>query len=183
MFTIGRDDPVAKHLKDFTYRLDGLDPHKPAPSVDEAPITLFQLVTHMSGLGRDWPPGTVAAWPHSMQGGGPPPTNGNPFPTHKALFDAIARHHLTSPPAAYPAYSNTGTGLLGVALAAASSAAAGDASVISYADLLQRDLFTPMGLNGSHFLTTDENKHLVVVPSVGPEVAVSRLAPDTRHSR
>ena len=30
----------------------------------------------------------------------------------------------------------------------------------------------PMGMNGSHFLTTEENKDLVVVSSVGPEVAV-----------
>ncbi|KAL1941009.1 hypothetical protein VTO73DRAFT_7645 [Trametes versicolor] len=165
------DDHVSKYLKGFDYRLDGLDPSKnPAPK--KAPeLTLFQLASHMSGLGRDWPPGTVAGWPNSMAGGGPPPTNGNPFPSHQSLFNAISKHHLVSPPWSYPAYSNTGTGVLGLALAAASSAASGDASTMSYADLLKRDIFDPMGLNGSHFLTTDANKHLVVVPSVGPEVA------------
>ncbi|TBU39968.1 beta-lactamase/transpeptidase-like protein [Dichomitus squalens] len=165
------DDHVDKYFKDYQYRLDGLDPTLPVASRDKTPMTLYQLVTHTSGLGRDWPPGTVTGWPDSLFGGGPPPTNGNPFPSHQSLFDAIARHHLTSPPASYPAYSNTGTGLLGIALAAADSAAKGVSPAITYADLLQRDIFGPMGLNGSHFLTTDKNKHLVVVPSVGPEVA------------
>ena len=134
-------------------------------------MTLWQLATHTSGLGRDWPPGVVADWPENMFGGGPPPTNGHPFPSHQALFDAIATYRLVSPPGTYPAYSNTGTGLLGVALEAAARAASGEA--LSYAELLQRDIFAPMRLNGSHFLTTAANKHLVVVPSVGPEVAVS----------
>ncbi|KAI0079040.1 beta-lactamase/transpeptidase-like protein [Panus rudis PR-1116 ss-1] len=168
---ISWDDPVSKYLPNLKYRLDGLDPNKPGLSLTDTPLTLYQLATHTSGLGRDWPPGTVAGWPHDMFGVGPPPTNGHPFPSHQDLFDAIARHHLTSPPSAYPAYSNTGTALLGMALAAASSKAAGDETVISYADLIQRDIFDPMGLNGSHFLATEENKHLVVVPSVGPEVA------------
>ena len=108
-----------------------------------------------------------------MFGGGPPPTNGHWFPSHESLFEAIATHHLTSPPGAYPAYSNTGTGLLGVALEAAANNASGVGDGgLSYAELLQRDVFGPMGMNGSHLLTTEENKHLVVVPSVGPEVAV-----------
>ena len=142
----------------------------------KTPMSLYQLVTHTSGLGRDWPPGTVTGWPDSLFGGGPPPTNGHPFPSHQSLFDAIAKHHLVSPPGSYPAYSNTATGLLGIALAAADSKAKGVAPSISYADLLQRDVFGPMRLNGSHFLTTDANKHLVVVPSLGPEVAVSRVS-------
>ena len=31
-------------------------------------------------------------------------------------------------------------------------------------------------MNGSHFLTTNENKHLVVAPSLAPEVAVRLLS-------
>ncbi|KAI0648780.1 beta-lactamase/transpeptidase-like protein [Trametes meyenii] len=168
---ISWDDPVRKYLPQFKYRADGLDPDSSSAAKGAPEVTLFQLATHLSGLGRDWPPGTVSQWPHDTMGGGPPPTNGNPFPSHESLFEAIPKHHLTSPPWSYPAYSNTGMGVLGLALAAASSAALGDTRAISYADLLKRDVFDPMGLNGSHFLTTDENKHLVVVPSVGPEVA------------
>ena len=160
-----------KYIPGFQYRLDGPNPHTTTAVQEKVPVTLYQLLTHMSGLGRDWPPGTVSRWPHDMAGGGPPPTNGHPFPSHQDLLDAIARHHLTSPPWSYPAYSNTGAGLLGLALAAAGSVLNGSAT-LSYAELLQRDVFEPMGLNGSHFLTTAENRHLVVVPSVGPEVAV-----------
>lgn len=62
-----------------------------------------------------------------------------------------------------------------MALVAANRAASEDPSAEpdNYADLLKRDIFGPMGLNGSHFLTTDRNKHLIVVPSLAPEVAVS----------
>lgn len=173
LITAFRDDPVDKHLKGFSYRPDGLDPHAVSGPAEKTPITLFQLASHMSGLGRDWPAGTVTDWPHDLAGMGPPPTNGLPFPSNEDLLDAIAHHHLTSPPLFHPAYSNTGTAALGLALAAVSSAADGDASVITFADLVKRDIFEPMGLNGSHFLATDENKHLVVVPSLAPEVAVS----------
>ncbi|TBU57475.1 beta-lactamase/transpeptidase-like protein [Dichomitus squalens] len=167
---ISWDDPVDKYLEDFRYRLDGLDPHGPQPTPEEAPITLLQLATHMSGLGRDWPPGSAANWPYEVSGGGPPPDNGRPFPTYEALFDDLPKHHLVSYPWTYPSYSNTGVGILGLALAAASSAADGNYSRISHADLLQRDIFGPLGLNGSHFLATDQNKDSIVISSVMPEV-------------
>ena len=173
-----REDPVEKYLPEFAYRLDGFAPTSHAYARKDAPITLFQLATHMSGLGRDWPAGTVHNWPHDLQGGGPPPTNGLPFPAHAAVYAAAAAHHLTSPPYAYPAYSNTGTALLGIALVAANRAASARpaAEPASYAALLQRDVFAPLGMNGSHFLATQENKHAVVVPSLAPEVAV-RVSP------
>lgn len=128
----------------------------------------------MSGLGRDWPSGTVANWPKDMFGGGPPPTNGLPFPDHASLYKAISNTMLVSPPFSYPAYSNTGTGLLGMALVAANRAASKNPAQepLDYAALIKRDVFDPMGLNGSHFLTTEANKHLVVAPSFAPEVVV-----------
>lgn len=133
----------------------------------------------MSGLGRDWPSGTVANWPKDMFGGGPPPTNGLPFPDHASLYKAISNTMLVSPPFSYPAYSNTGTGLLGMALVAANRAASKNPAQepLDYAALIKRDVFDPMGLNGSHFLTTEVNKHLVVAPSLAPEVVVRLLQP------
>ncbi|PIL23326.1 hypothetical protein GSI_14637 [Ganoderma sinense ZZ0214-1] len=167
---ISWDDPVDKYLKDFKYRLDGLDPKGPQLEDDVAPITLFQLATHMSGLGRDWPAGTAANWPYEVSGGGPPPSNGRAFPTYEGVMNHLPKHHLVSYPGSYPSYSNTGIGVLGLALAAASSAADGNGAVITHAELLQRDIFGPMGLNGSHFLATSENKDSIVVSSVLPEV-------------
>ncbi|RDX46309.1 beta-lactamase/transpeptidase-like protein [Lentinus brumalis] len=167
---ISWDDPIDKYIKDFRYLATGLDENAPFASHEQPPMTLRQLASHMSGIGRDWPPGTVANWPHSMAGMGPPPTNGLPFPSYDDLLKSIAEHHLVSPPGAYPAYSNAGTALLAYALASASSAASGDATKIHYADLLKRDIFEPMRLNGSSFSVTEANKHLIVVPSLAPEV-------------
>ena len=42
----------------------------------------------------------------------------------------------------------------------------------TYAALLQRDVFEPLGMKGSHFLATEANKAHIVVPAVMPEVAV-----------
>ena len=131
----------------------------------------------MSGLGRDWPAGTVDGWPFDMNGGGPPPTNGLPFPSHEAVYEATSQLRLVSPPYSYPAYSNTGTALLGMALVAANRAASADPEREpgSYAELVERDVFGVLGMNGSHFLVTEENKKGVVVPSLHPEVAVRFL--------
>jgi CubicO group peptidase (beta-lactamase class C family) len=136
-------------------------------------MTVLQLGTHLSGLGRDWPPANVAEWPNNMKGGGPPPTNGLPFPSNESLLKSIAENRLVSPPQRYPSYSNTGTGVLGLVVVAANRAFYGPDQPKTYAELVQRDIFNPLNLNGSHFLATETNKHLIVVASVSPEVAVS----------
>ncbi|RPD61394.1 beta-lactamase/transpeptidase-like protein [Lentinus tigrinus ALCF2SS1-6] len=165
---ISWDDPVERYIKDFKYHLGGLDPEQPYSSQREAPITLAQLATHMSGLGRDWPSGTAHNWPHDVSGGGPPPMNGLPFPTQESFFHSIEEHYTVSPPWAYPQYSNTGFGLLGLALAEAASAAYG--TQLTHAELLQRDVFDPLGMNHSHFLATDANKGSIVVPSFDSDI-------------
>ena len=68
---------------------------------------------------------------------------------------------MTYLPAFYPMYSNTGTGLLGMTLAAANQAH-GEPNTNepqTYAELMKRDVFTPLGLNGSSFLADDTNRH------------------------
>lgn len=169
-----RNDPVDKYLPDFTYKLDGFVPGARVPTPKEAPITILQLASHMSGMGRDWPPGVASNWPFSLGGGGPPPANGLPFPSHEDVYHAFANNKLVSAPWAYPSYSNTGIGLLGMTLVAANRMASKnpDQEPSTYAELLSRDIFQPLNMNGSHFLATDENRHAVVVPSVHPEVTV-----------
>ncbi|OCH88784.1 beta-lactamase/transpeptidase-like protein [Obba rivulosa] len=159
------DDPVRKHLPDFSYRLDGFRPGSKSLSLEYAPITLFQLASHMSGLGRDLPSGIASGFPHVVNASGPPPTNGLPFLNRTSLLNVIANSRLVSPPFAYPSYSNTATGLLGLTLVAANRAASHNASQEpeTYAELVKRDVFQPLGLNGSHFLATPENRHLLVV--------------------
>jgi CubicO group peptidase (beta-lactamase class C family) len=168
-----REDPVHKYIPEFKPRLDGFDSNKPVTPNDRAVITIAQLASHMSGLGRDWPSGTVRDWPNSFQGSGPPPYNGLPFPSHESLLKAIKETRLVSPPQAYPAYSNTGTGALGLAVVAANRLANGENEPNLYADLVERDIFKPLLMNDSHHLATKENKGMVVVPSYLPEIAVS----------
>ena len=162
-----------KYLKDFKYSFQGLDPDQPYPSADDAPITLAQLASHMSGMGRDWPPGTASGWPWNTAGSGPPPINGRPFPSQESVLEDLPNHPFVALPWTLPSYSNTGIGVLGLALAAADRVASGRPTALTHAELLQRDVFGPMGLNSSHFLATNFNRAKLVVSSVEPEVVVS----------
>ena len=125
-------------------------------------------------MGRDWPPGTASGWPYENSGGGPPPINGRPFPMEDAVFEDLPKHPFVAAPWTLPSYSNTGIGVLGLALAAADRLASGSSTTLSHAELLKRDIFDPMGMNGSHFLATDAVRSNLVVSSVEPEVAVSQ---------
>ncbi|KAJ7655652.1 beta-lactamase/transpeptidase-like protein [Mycena polygramma] len=167
------EDPVQKYIPELKLNPGSLTFPRVSTSLPskKEPITLFQLATHMSGLGRDWPPGNVADWPHGWFGAGPPPYNGLPFPETSALLKAVAENAPISPPFTWPVYSNTGTGLLGLALLEADRVARNATESLSYAELLQRDIFGPLDMNGSHFLTTPANKEFVVVPSLAPEIA------------
>lgn len=157
------------------YRLDGYAPANPGSSMNEEPITLRHLATHLSGLGHDWPPGDVSRWPHSVEGAGAPPTNGLPFPTLESVLASVAANRLVYPPGYYPSYSNTATGVLGSVLVAANrmSSSSPSKEPTKYAELVKRDVFEPMGLNGSHFFAQEENKHLLIVPSFESSIAVS----------
>ncbi|KAJ7938159.1 beta-lactamase/transpeptidase-like protein [Mycena leptocephala] len=140
---ISWDDPVNKYLPDFKPRLDS--------SSVQLPITLFQLATHMSGWDVTGHQGTWPTGPKIYSA-----------PAHRPPTDSPSQTtHLSSAPSQKPHSSRI----------PANRIANGPKEPSSYAELLKRDIFDPLGLNGSHFLTTDVNKHLVVVPSLAPEVA------------
>ncbi|KAJ7174631.1 beta-lactamase/transpeptidase-like protein [Mycena filopes] len=165
------DDPVHKYLPDFSYASGGW-----SSSVDESssgPITLRQLATHMSGLTREFPRGDMPDWPHSLEGTGAPPTNGRPFPTSDELIAGLKQYPLTVPTYTYPVYSNVGMALLGQVAVAANRAfeqqqgGSGSASTspATWPELAQRDIFDPLGLNGSGFVVTPQNQPHVAVAS------------------
>lgn len=141
-------------------------------------VTLRDLASHLSGLGRDWPPGTLASFPNSTDGSAPPPDNGLPFPSAAGVLSAIAQHRLVLPPGVWPSYSNTGAGVLGLALVAANrmhaerTGARGGGVPATVASLMERDVFGPLRMNGSAYLATPANAHRIVVPSFEPEVVV-----------
>lgn len=152
-----RDDPISSVCPELQY------------NKYYAPITFRTLMTHMSGLGRDLPPGNAQGhWPNSLSGRGPPGFNGLEFPSHQQIFDGIAQSRPVVAPYTYPVYSNTGYALLGIANVAANIAANGPSAPTTHAELMQQDIFGPLGFNGSSFLVTEENIQNVVVGSLNP---------------
>lgn len=51
----------------------------------------------------------------------------------------------------------------------------GDPVPETWDELVKRDIFDPVGMDSSHFLATEENRDLVVIPSLAPFVVVSSL--------
>jgi len=96
-----------------------------------------------------------------MRGSGLPHYNGLPTPSEREIFEAIESFPLANDPYSPPLYSNTGYALLGMVALAAHQAKGGQAQ--TFADLIQHDIFKPLGLNGSSFLVTNENIDRVAV--------------------
>ncbi|KAJ6575319.1 beta-lactamase/transpeptidase-like protein [Mycena capillaripes] len=147
------DDPVTKFLPNFTYPSyswsDFLNGREYVP--DNSPITLRQLASHLSGIGRDYPPQDVGeTWPtpflvedehHEF--------NGLVDRNLDELMNAIATIPLAAPQYTFPIYSNAGFDLLGLCNAAAHNLATGKEK--TYRELIQDDVFDPLGLNSSFY--------------------------------
>jgi CubicO group peptidase (beta-lactamase class C family) len=94
------------------------------------------------------------------------------MPTEDEILDALKSFPLSNAPYSPPLYSNTGYALLGMAAVAASSAHEGESAPKTHAGLIGRDIFEPLGLNGSSFRVTDENKARVAVASIHSDEVV-----------
>jgi CubicO group peptidase (beta-lactamase class C family) len=174
-----RDDPVIKFLPNFTHRPFGWREYLDGTSQEghkyNLPVTLRQLATHMSGIGRDYPPFNVPRWPYlttsnrsSLQGH-LMTISASPWADPDAMKQAIARYPLIVPPYSYPIYSNTGFGVLGWCNVVAAKRV-NKTSPNTYAELLQRDIFTPLHMKGSSFLASDLRGDHLAFPSMGDEV-------------
>ncbi|KAG8908654.1 hypothetical protein FRB99_004942 [Tulasnella sp. 403] len=157
------DDPVNKHLPNFTYYQFGWAEYLQGKleTVDQTqqraadPITLRQLASHMGGIGRDYPPLSVDTWPVFDPRHLPNFTS----PSAEEVIKAIESHPLTTPQYTYPTYSNAGFNLLGYTLVAAANAS-------SYPELLQKGIFDPLNLS-STFSISSRNVGNIVVPLTG----------------
>ncbi|KAG9019236.1 hypothetical protein FRB95_005753, partial [Tulasnella sp. JGI-2019a] len=166
--TLDWDDSVDLFLPEFKY--DGDDwkdnmhvKDRASNQVQQLPaITLRQLATHMSGIGRDFPPEVLNPWPGIMRAQDIGMFQG---PTREEVLQSIATIPLVVPQHTYPVYSNTGFNVLGWTLTAAANATA------TYADLIARDVFGPLNLSGSSFNVTPENAHKIAVPSTDSDFA------------
>ncbi|KAF8169054.1 beta-lactamase/transpeptidase-like protein, partial [Mycena galopus ATCC 62051] len=147
------DDPVDKFLPEFSYAPGGWG-DTPDGLATSGPVTLRQLASHMSGLTREFPRGNMKNWPHSLEGTGPPPINGCPFPTTEQMINGLKKYPLTIPhihiqfiPIEFDKSNNM------------------TAVPSTWPALAKRDIFDPLGLNGSSFVVTPGNKDHVAVAS------------------
>jgi CubicO group peptidase (beta-lactamase class C family) len=129
---------------------------------DAPPITLIQLATHTSGLGREpdntdtYVTGSVANW-------------------EKTLIAALTRLHYQYEPGTRFFYSNIGYAILGAAL----SRAAGE----SYTEYVAKHIFQPLGMTHSAF---ERNAQLLPhlakgYQVMGPNGGVDSETPQREH--
>lgn len=122
-------------------------------------------------------------WPHSVDGAGPPPLNGCPFPTAKEMIDGIPNYPLVVPTYSYPIYSNAGMAVLGEATVAANAAFEKEKGAVespsTWQALVRRDVFDPLGLNGSFFMVAPDNTAHVAVSSLNSDEVASQQSIST----
>ncbi len=124
---VSLSDPVKKYFPEIEL-VQGRFPDAP-------PITLVQLATHTSGLGREpdnketYVTGAVADW-------------------EKTLIAALPHLHYEYEPGTRFSYSNIGYAVLGAAL----SRAAGE----SYVEYVPKHIFEPLGMTHSAFERNDQ---------------------------
>lgn len=141
-------------------------------------VTIRQLLSHMSGVVIDWPPGNgTGYWPNELANSGPPPYNNMPIPSIDMLYTALRSNSsiFLTKPYTMPIYSNIGYILLGYVNAFAEAKHANRTSPLDPDDLVQRDIFQPLGFQDSSLSVTDENRDRLVVSSSQPWETVSVL--------
>ncbi|KAJ7110012.1 beta-lactamase/transpeptidase-like protein [Mycena epipterygia] len=175
------DDPVTKFLPDFEHPSYGwsdfLNGNEYAP--ENAPITLRQLASHLSGIGRDYPPADIGQpWPaplienRNVNEEFRRRMNG----TSEELLNSVAKYPLAAPQYTFPIYSNTGFDVLGLCNVAAHSLATGQAR--THRELMQDDIFGPLGMNSSFYCIPDSRRAAqVAVPSSHSEWADMAYSP------
>ncbi|TFK36950.1 beta-lactamase/transpeptidase-like protein [Crucibulum laeve] len=167
------DDPIQKFIPELSYPSYGWSEYLSGNisiNTRKAPrITVRQLASHMSGIGRDYPPVNFKTWPNIS-----PWETEIPPRSYKKLLSSIAKYPLVNFPYQFPVYSNAGFDLLGLTNVAANKIAEDSADgPDTHKDLLKRDIFDPMGLNGSFYrIPSDPTlRGHIAVPSKDPEWA------------
>ena len=145
------DDPVERYLPEAR----GLAEPRPGA----APITLRQLASHTAGLVRepklqDAAAGPIAEWESKILAS---------IPT--TSFDAM--------PGARYSYSNIGYGVLGLTLSRAART--------PFMQLVERDIFTPLGMTSSTFVISDRLRPWLSVGYANGPGGINAETPAREH--
>jgi CubicO group peptidase (beta-lactamase class C family) len=133
--SVALDDPVQKYLPAGVH----------VPVRNGKQITLLELATQHSGLPR-LPPNFTSKDPYD------PYADFGPA----QLYDFLNHYTLTRDPGASYEYSNVGVALLGAALA--------NRAHVSYAELLRRRIFEPLGMNDTAIVLSPDQTARFAVP-------------------
>ncbi|KAJ5368394.1 uncharacterized protein N7496_008154 [Penicillium cataractarum] len=131
--------------------------------LDWGEVSIRELASHMAGVARDYGVLDLAGMSSQMEQLGFPalapseiPPCGNPDPcSREQFFNGLLQSHPIVPTSSTPVYSNAAFQILAYALETMTGQ--------SYEVLLQRDIITPLGLNGTYYKTP--NISLGVVPN------------------
>lgn len=126
------DDPIEKFLSGFNIK-------NPFPDARE--ITVFQLITHTSGLPRN------AGFPYWTD---------RKFPTMKQILEALPEQEMIYPPGTQYKYSNLGIALLGEIVSVASD--------MSYEKYITENILKPLDMASSSVFLTEKDKEKLTVP-------------------
>ena len=145
------EDDITKYLPNFkfpsgqntTWRIKlGLDPAS-ENSVSKRKITPLQLASEMAGLLRDEP--VDQPWPLQLGINIPVQLEMWANGSAEQVLTTIGNNPTDTGSWTYPIYSNMGFNLLGLVTAAAAGGKLG------YEDLVQQDIFAPLGMSSSFF--------------------------------
>ena len=126
------DDPIEKYLPGFTIQ----EPYPDAPE-----ITVFNLLTHTSGLPRE------AGFPYWTD---------RKFPTMKEILEKLPEQEMIYPPGTKYKYSNLGMALLGEIVSVVSG--------MPYDRYISENILTPLGMSHTSVFLSDKERQKLVTP-------------------
>ncbi|EIM90913.1 beta-lactamase/transpeptidase-like protein [Stereum hirsutum FP-91666 SS1] len=154
---VSLDDPITKYFPNLT------EIAQSNPSVDPSLWTLRSIMGHIAGLPANIPT-NLTNWPQNTTTNSTAPTLAET--TVDDLFNAIATTNQPLPMWSWPMYSNLDYALTGMV----NMAVAKDPPA-THLELLQRDLFGPLGMNSTALHPDDDQAKRFAVCSTDPSIA------------
>ncbi|CAG8980825.1 hypothetical protein HYALB_00003753 [Hymenoscyphus albidus] len=168
-------EPVTKYIPELAAASHEYSDSKAADAVDWKSITVGNLASHMSGIGRDYTADLLGNT--DLTSSGFPPLNASDFKLcalpsdcdRKKFFENIVKRHPVFPTSTTPIYSNIAFQILGYVLE--------NITGKSFKESLTRSLIFKLKLNGTTYNKPKGNKN-GVIPTTGFETMWDLDSPD-----